>query len=611
MARAANRRISTPVVAVSLLLATTAIVPPAHAQTADQTWWDRFIAMIRGSGDAGPPPAIDQPAAGQGLKLFDDDAIVGFTQPRVEIAENAGKVRVTVKRRANLASSVTVRVETEANGAARAGTDFTFLASEVVFQRNETEKYVDIDIIDNATYQGNRTFDVILKPVGPGRVDPARMTVEIREDDPAPKGPRRGVLAGEPPELALGGLETGQTAEKQLVLRNTGQRGLVIGKPDITGGGGAVSVLASTCSTELQAGASCAATIGFAPSRIGPVKASFVMQWREMPLADDQAGTDPLRSGIFNLVMGGLGIEPPPVYDPMQDLIRAAKQQRVVAEPGGRSYVDPEPATPAPPSWKVTDEDFRKVGIGRNYATLPVRRERIITTTRYIPCVLETGIISELAGSVICVVESNVYGGDGRFILIPARTRVEGEYQPLGKNGETRLNIIWKRFERPDGSTFYTKDGFQAHDISGNVGVPGEVDNRWFEKYGSALFVTVLSAAAGFAVPERNTASSQQGAIFADRANSAQRNISEGMLNVARQQLEENLDLRPVTRIRQGERLIIKPTLDLWFPIPEALVATTERPAQQAAAQPAPVSAGAGQQSQAQRLPPTQGRQSR
>lgn len=589
--------------------------PVAGGEVAQESLYRRLLRWL-GIGDPAPsPPAIVGSPVERPVRLFEDEAIISLSGERFDISEKSGRLQLEVRRRVSVAQSVRARIETVA-GSAQPGRDFQFKAEEIVFAPAETTKTVEIEIVDNEEYRPGRNFQVKLTPVGPGRVDIGVATVNIEEDDQPPQAPRRGQLEARPAELSLGGLDVGLTSEHVLQLANSGSRPVRLEKVELGGGQGQISIVSDACmgsSTVLPPGGLCALTIGFAPQNAGPVKGTVLVSWREDALPEDGGaagqGGGQLRSGVLSVAIGGLSIEPPPPYDPRAERIEAARRLRLQSRPAvGTTLTPPQPAA-MPPAWRLTDDDYRKIGIIPNHLTLPLRRERIVTTDRIIPCVLETGIISERAGGVICVVESHVYGSDGRFILIPAGTRVEGDYEPLGRNGESRLNILWKRFIRPDGSSFYTKAGFQAHDMAGHVGLPGEVDNRWFEKYGSALFVTMLSTAAGFAVPERNTAGSEREALFADRANTAQRSLSEGLLNVARQQLEENLDLRPVIRIRPGERLIIRPTLDLWLPVPEVLVPTAERSATAQVA-----TGGAGRRASsgnATRPPPVQGRPGR
>jgi hypothetical protein len=555
-----------------------------------------------------PQPAVPPETQPTGnVLLFDDIPSFTFTETRVSVGEKAGKAVLRVRRSAALGREARIRFETIA-GTATAGTNFIFSAGELVFAAGESEKAIDVGLIDNELHQPGRIFQVRLTAVGSEKIETETATIEIQEDDPAPRPSRRGQLVALPAEVSLSSVEVGMRNDAVLNLSNQGGRNVQIDRIEYPGISDAITIEANTCqpapgrpAQSLTAGSQCAISFAFRPLAGGQVKASIVISWREIAMQDDLQAPADLRSGVLSVPMAGIGLQPVPPPDPMAEKIAEARRQRQSGSSLSISAVDEAPAPLPLPQYGLTDDDFRKIGLQRNYFTLPVIRSRIITTDRYIPCVLETGIISERAGGVICVVESHVYSADGRNILIPGGTRAEGDYEPLGKNGESRLNITWKRFMRPDGASFYTKDGFQAHDIQGNVALAGEVDNRWFEKYGSALFVTALSTAAAFAVPERNTAGSQQEALFSDRANSAQRNFSEGMLNVARQQLEENLDLRPVTRIRAGERLVIRPTLDLWLPTPQTLVATAMR-------QEAPlVASGGGQPTTNTRQPPASG----
>jgi hypothetical protein len=88
--------------------------------------------------------------------------------------------------------------------------------------------------------------------------------------------------------------------------------------------------------------------------------------------------------------------------------------------------------------------------------------------------------------------------------------------------------------------------------------LPGDIDSRIWEKYGSAVLVTMLSAA--------SAAASSSGS---GRLQDFQSQAADGFARITGQILEENLDLRPVETVPGGSRLIIRPLTDLWFPKPE------------------------------------------
>src|SRR5262249_32444334 len=72
-------------------------------------------------------------------------------------------------------------------------------------------------------------------------------------------------------------------------------------------------------------------------------------------------------------------------------------------------------------------------------SSLPLDRTRIITTDRVINAVLERGVDSSVPGPVVAVVETNIYGADGRLVLIPAGSRIVGACRVLSNNAQYRV----------------------------------------------------------------------------------------------------------------------------------------------------------------------------
>ncbi len=480
----------------------------------------------------------------------------------IRVAENGGKVSVRLTRSVSYDRRVVVTVRSARSGspaaglaAAEPGKNFEAVTREVVFEPDEREKTVDIAIIDNdVILEGDRTFDLVFAdPRDATLAGPQVIRVVVVEDDTA----RPGRLAPESASVSFDTVEVGQESAAGTLWWNRGDTPLTVGRVGLEPSGTAFFVTKDECTGKtLPGGASCRIGLSFAPTRDETSSARLIVGWSER-------GT----GATSEMSVGGTGLAKPLPPDPMIEAVARAKRER---EAAGAAVVDlrpevrPSSAKPefrnreAAPGLKAPSHE--QIGLGLAPWTFPRDRTRIITTTRFIRCVLETTIDSSLPGSVICTVESHVFGADGRKILVPAGTRIEGDYIPLSKTGETRLNVVWKRFERPDGSSFYTRDGFEAKDAIGRTGVPGWVDSRLSEKYGSAAFVTAIASAFAYMVPPTD-----------ERMIAAQETAADNLGSVVKQQLEESFDLRPIIQIPAGTRLVIKPLKDMWFPVPELL----------------------------------------
>ncbi|EOX3329420.1 TrbI/VirB10 family protein [Vibrio cholerae] len=207
-------------------------------------------------------------------------------------------------------------------------------------------------------------------------------------------------------------------------------------------------------------------------------------------------------------------------------------------------------------SVKTHDKDFSAHGIAKDVSTLPVDLTRTITADRYIACILNDQIHSQLAGQVTCQVENNIFGFHGRKILIPAGSRVIGFYEPISKTGMSRFPLQWKRIIRPDGVHIALTDAY-ASDQIGQAGVTGIIDNRFFDKYGAAIITASLSTAAQVTMNMRVEKNSTTQAVA--------ENFGTDLGKVTAAMLEEVVNIKPFAVVPSGIRLFIRPQTDIWL----------------------------------------------
>jgi len=179
---------------------------------------------------------------------------------------------------------------------------------------------------------------------------------------------------------------------------------------------------------------------------------------------------------------------------------------------------------------------------------------RVVNVAKFIPALLENEINSELPGKVVATIEENVYGSHGRLVLIPGGSKAVGRYRPLGKQGERRIGIVWERIiTYPDGIDIPLVDA-EMSDAMGRSGITGDLDNRFMDRYGMALFVSVLGALAQTQIPVDNRA-----------AGIAVDSIGNSSAALAKTILDKNIDLKPIVTIPQGSRITISAQRDVWF----------------------------------------------
>lgn len=109
-----------------------------------------------------------------------------------------------------------------------------------------------------------------------------------------------------------------------------------------------------------------------------------------------------------------------------------------------------------------------------------------------IPAVLETAINSDLPGSVRAVVSRDVRGFDGTHVLIPRGSKLIGQYRNGVAYGQSRAFVIWSRILTPDGVSVDV--GSPGTDPLGRGGLSGETDSHFFQRFGGAILLSVLTA---------------------------------------------------------------------------------------------------------------------
>ncbi|MDE1466117.1 TrbI/VirB10 family protein [Aurantiacibacter sp. D1-12] len=163
--------------------------------------------------------------------------------------------------------------------------------------------------------------------------------------------------------------------------------------------------------------------------------------------------------------------------------------------PSGPAVIYERPVTGSRPDQR-SDEN----GSDRINATRLLNPSHTISQGTIIPAVLETAFNSTRPGRVRALVQRDVYSFDGTRVLVPRGSRLFGEYQAGLNPGERRAAINWTRLLRPDGVSIALDS--PASDPLGRGGVEGDVNSRFFSRFGEALLQTFLGIGAGIAIGE-------------------------------------------------------------------------------------------------------------
>ncbi len=122
-------------------------------------------------------------------------------------------------------------------------------------------------------------------------------------------------------------------------------------------------------------------------------------------------------------------------------------------------------------------------------------------------CALKTKVISATSGLVGCQVQRNVFSDDGRVLLIERGSHMDGEYRIASvRPGTVRIPVLWTRIRTPLGVTVDIDSPGTGQ--LGESGIDGYVDNRWGERIGAAMLLSLIDDSVKLVI--QNQASDRQ-----------------------------------------------------------------------------------------------------
>lgn len=182
------------------------------------------------------------------------------------------------------------------------------------------------------------------------------------------------------------------------------------------------------------------------------------------------------------------------------------------------------------------------VGGGTATATASIDPKTTVTQGTLIPAVLETAIDTDVPGFVRAVVSADVRSFDGTRVLVPRSSRLIGQYKSGLQAGQKRAYVIWTRLIRPDGVSVNIASPAIA--FSGEAGLPGKVNSHFFERFGSAMLLSVIT---GLSSIGNNAA------------------LMLGGQSAASTAVGQSGQIAPTVRVRQGQPIRVFTARDLDF----------------------------------------------
>lgn len=268
-----------------------------------------------------------------------------------------------------------------------------------------------------------------------------------------------------------------------------------------------------------------------------------------------------------NLGPGG-GFGPGERYDPQRAAALAAAQNERRQNMG----VGHIASNSRKESFDGYQKNWDNEGINKSISSWRVDLSEMIFADKPIPAVIARSIDSNNPTPITAYVERNVYAEEGRNIIIPAGSRLMGTLNSMVATTEStsqsaKVQISWERLIRPDGVLF-TFQGITA-DAMGRGGALGYLDQQLFKKYTLPILTTAFTSYTSYMMAPNENSENEVETPKQQAANDARQNFLTQMNEVFSQILSDKSNIKPLTYVPAGTRIIVFPNVDLWLRTPE------------------------------------------
>jgi type IV secretion system protein VirB10 len=187
----------------------------------------------------------------------------------------------------------------------------------------------------------------------------------------------------------------------------------------------------------------------------------------------------------------------------------------------------------------------------------PSVRAQVLPTQRlllpkgaFIDCTLETAIDSTLPGMTTCITATDTFSADGSTVLLERGTKLVGETHGGASQGAARVFVLWSEARAPTGVVIPLSS--PGTDELGRSGVGGNVNRHFFQRFGAAILISLISGAV-------------QGAVASQSSGSTVVYNPSGSQDVMTEVLKETTNIPPTITKNQGDRIQVLVARDLDF----------------------------------------------
>lgn len=220
----------------------------------------------------------------------------------------------------------------------------------------------------------------------------------------------------------------------------------------------------------------------------------------------------------------------------------------------GAAAVEPAPVIAGTPA-EARPQAAQATHGGTTRASRLADPTLMMTRGKVIPCTVVPAIDTTLPGSVTCITAEDATGADNQVTLMERGTLCVGLQGGGISQGQRRVGIIWQRCETPQ-HVLVALDS-AATDALGRPGIPGEVDNHFWDRFGAALALSLVSDIGPYLAAARQGGNGSTAIAFPT--------LASGPQDVVGEVLKKTIDIAPTLSAPQGARVLIYLAGDIDF----------------------------------------------